>query len=245
MKSQPTLETQQNHVSIRSFKDEPVSEDMLGEILAAARRAPTSSNMQAYSIMVIRDPQTKSKLADLAGGQSHIEKCPVFLAFCADLARLEQTCEIHDVTMNNNLESFVIATVDASLVGMSAQTGAESLGLGAVMVGGMRNHPEKVAALLDLPPSVYVVYGMSLGWPEKVPPQKPRLPEELVIHHEKYTSTDPKPLIQQYDDQLEQHYESLGINQDKAAWSGPVSRSLSRPLRASLKETLIRMGFHV
>lgn len=245
MISNPVLETQRNHVSVRSFTDKDVSVEMLNDILSSARRSPTSSNMQAYSIVVVRDPLKKAKLAELAGGQQHIEQCPVFLTFCADLHRLEQACEMHDVEMNNNLESFLMASIDASLVGMSVQTGAESCGLGAVMVGGMRNHPDKVAELLGLPKGVYVVYGMSMGWTDQRPPQKPRLPEQLVIHHETYHLDHPHELIQAHDRELGSHYERLGMNQHPAAWSGPVSKSLSRSSRSSLRETLDRMGFHV
>ncbi|MCF6239308.1 MAG: nitroreductase family protein, partial [Candidatus Marinimicrobia bacterium] len=85
----PVIEIQKRHVTIRSFTDEAISDELLRSILEAGRRAPTSSNMQAYSILTIKDPQIKKKLAVLAGNQKYVETCPVFLAFCADLNRLE------------------------------------------------------------------------------------------------------------------------------------------------------------
>lgn len=247
MDSLPTLQVQNDHVSIRSFTQEDIPESMLNEILEAARRSPTSSNMQAYSIIVVRDPEVKKKLAVLAGGQKHIEACPVFLAFCADLHRLNVVCEMHEAKMTNNLETFLISSIDASLVGMSVQTGAESVGLGGVMIGAMRNKPKEVGDLLGLPPHVYVTYGMCLGWPEEadIPPQKPRLPANLVIHHETYDPSDPKLEIRDYDAALKQHYEGLGKNLDSAAWTGVISRSLSRRLRSDLLETLEEMGFNL
>ena len=247
MESRPTLEVQNQHVTIRSFTNEDIPEKLLLPILEAGRRSPTSSNMQAYSIIVVRDQDVKRELATLAGNQKHIEACPVFLAFCADLHRLNHVCELHDAKMTNNLETFLISTIDASVVGMSVQTGAESVGLGAVMIGSMRNHPQEVAALLGLPPRVYVTYGMCLGWPvkENIPPQKPRLPSGLVIHQEKYDTSNPASQIESHDTELGRHYESLGKNLDQSAWSCVIARNLSRPLRSSLKMTLEEMGFNI
>jgi len=247
METTPTLDVQKQHVTIRSFTDEAIPKKLLTSILEAARRSPTSSNMQAYSIIVVRNPEVKRKLAILAGNQKHVETCPVFLAFCADLHRLKQVCELHDVKMTNNLETFLVSTIDASLVGMSVQTGAESMGLGAVMIGAMRNHPQEVASLLGLPPHVYVTYGMCLGWPvnENIPPQKPRLPRDLIIHEEKYDRSNPKPKIEAYNIELAQHYVSLGKNLDPAAWSGVIARSLSGPMRPENLQRLADLGFNI
>jgi len=247
MKSAPTLEVLDRHVSIRSFTNKPIAEEVLDQIIRSSRRAPTSSNMQAYSIIVVKDPEVKQELALLAGGQKYVASCPVFLAFCADLHRLEVACGMHDLTMTNNLETFLISTIDASLVGMTAMTAAESLGLGVVMIGAMRNHPSKVAELLGLPSSVYVTFGMCLGWPEKdnIPPQKSRLPEQLVVHREKYDNSNPVDLIKQHDLELGEHYASLGKNIQSAAWSGPITRNLSGGMRSENLGILKKMGFDI
>ncbi|MFN2161584.1 MAG: nitroreductase family protein, partial [Candidatus Promineifilaceae bacterium] len=87
--STPVTETMNNHVTVRFFNGDPIPDGMLGAILEAARRSPTSSNMQTYSIVVVRDPARRKVLARIAGNQKHIETCDVFLAFCADIHRLE------------------------------------------------------------------------------------------------------------------------------------------------------------
>ncbi len=247
MNSSPTLEVLNSHVTIRSFTHEPIANEMVDQIIKSSRRAPTSSNMQAYSIIIVKDPEVKQQLAVLAGGQKYVASCPVFLAFCADLHRLEVACEMHALTMTNNLETFLISTIDASLVGMTAMTAAESLGLGVVMIGAMRNHPESVAKLLGLPRGVYVTFGMCLGWPEneKIPPQKPRLPEALVVHKEKYDQSNLPDQITQYDIDLARHYASLNKNLQEAAWSGPISRNLNGPMRSANLGILKKMGFDI
>lgn len=243
--STPITEVQRNHVTIRSFTDKAIPGGMLHAILDASRRAPTSSNMQAYSIIVVQNSEVKKELAELAGRQKHIETCPVFMAFCADIYRLDVACDLHGVELAKSLETTLVSTVDASLVGMNAQTAAESFGLGAVMIGGMRNHPKEVAQLLGLPEGVYVVYGMCLGWPveEKVPPQKPRLPESLVVHFERYETENEREKIAEHDKELAKHYENLGRNLDDDAWSGPIAKRLKNPARPKLRGVLEGLGF--
>jgi len=243
--STPITALQQQHVTIRAFTDQPIPAEMVQALLDSGRRAPTSSNFQTYSIIVVRDPAVKKELAVLAGNQKHVEVCPVFMAFCADIRRLEIACDMHGLSLAKSLETSMVSTVDAALVGMSVQTAAESFGLGAVMIGGMRNHPDQVADLLGFPPGVFVVYGMCIGWPEpeKVPAQKPRLPEEVVVHYEKYNTADPREQYQAYDRALAEHYGSQNRNLDEAAWTGVIAKGVSQPRRPDLRKTLEGMGF--
>ncbi len=239
-------QTLNQHVSVRSFIDKPVPDEMLHAILDAARRSPTSSNMQTYSIIIVRSPETRQKLAVLAGNQKHIEQCDVFVGFLADINRLGIASQMHGQPLTKTLETTLVATIDAALVGMSVQTAAESFGLGAVMIGGMRNQPQAVADLLGFPPGVYLVYGMSIGWPAEgavAAELKPRLPKALVVHHEQYDQADPRPLIEQYNAHLAAYYGQQNRNQDPAAWSGPIAKRLSKPVRPHLRQTLEEMGF--
>lgn len=243
--STAVTETLKNHVTVRRFTDEQIPDEMLNEILNAARRSPTSSNMQAYSFVVVRNQETKKQLAVLAGNQKHIETCDVFIAICADINRLEKACEIHGETLGRNLENLLVATVDASLAGMSLATAAESFGLGHVMIGGMRNQPKEAAELLGFPKGVYVVYGMCLGYPDPdhYPQQKPRLPEDLIIHYETYDTSDPTEKLQAHDKELAEHYRSLGRNLDDHAWTGVIAKKFSTPRRPELRDTLEDLGF--
>ena len=243
--STSVIDIQSQHVTIRDFLDKDVSKETVTTILAAARRSPTSSNAQVYSIVVVRDPETKKTLAQLAGNQKHVETCPVFFAFCADISRLSAACKMHGTELVRGYETTLVSSVDAALVGMSANTAAESLGLGAVMIGGMRNHPEQVAQTLGLPDGVYVVFGMCVGWPneETRPAQKPRLADDLVIHYETYNTADPSSQLADYDRALAEHYEAQGNNLDEAAWTGPIAKRLSHARRTNLRPELEQLGF--
>jgi FMN reductase (NADPH) len=177
-------------VSIRKFHPEPPSEEAILKILNAARRAPTSSNLQAYSFVVVRDQETKNRLSVLTGNQKHVAETPVFIAVCADLSRLASACELHGKEFaGHTIEMALVAAVDASLAGMSAALAAESLGYSSVMIGGVRNEPLKISECLGLPSRCFAVFGMCIGVPDGKPSQKPRLPEEAVIHYERYDAS--------------------------------------------------------
>jgi nitroreductase len=241
--SASTVETLEKRVSVRKYKDTRVSDELLHTLIEAARRSPTSSNTQTYSIIVVRDPQTKAKLAELAGNQKHIEAAPVFLAFCADVHRAKYAAQLHGEDVPMNTELALIATIDASLVGMSLSLAAESVGLGTVMIGGMRNKPLEVAEVLGLPEGVYVVYGLCIGYPDVVPAQKPRLPHEVVVHYERYKADGIAPLLEAHDAELAAHYRGEGRETPDAAWTGFIAERFNKPLRAHLKDALARLGF--
>ena len=182
-----TIETLLNRVSVRTFTDRPVASETVDAILGAAFRAPTSSNIQAYSVIVVRDPEIKRKIYPITGNQPHILETPVFLAFCADLTRIAYACKRHghDIA-DNNLEIGLVSSIDAALVGMSAYLAADSLGLKGVMIGAVRNDAVATARVLGLPHRVYCVFGMCLGWPADIPKQKPRMEFGAMVHENRY-----------------------------------------------------------
>ena len=151
------------HCSIRQFTDQAVSDEMLSSIIEAASRAATSNFIQAYSVIRVNDTETRKQIAELAGPQTWVEKAPVFLVFCADLKKAELACAYENKEMQSGLtEQFIVSTVDVSLFAQNAMIAAESLGLGGVFIGGIRNDPEKVCELLEIPENVYPIFGMCL-----------------------------------------------------------------------------------
>lgn len=122
-------------------------------LIAAAQSASTSSNLQTWSVVAVEDQQRKEELSKLAGNQAHIKQVPLFLVWLADLARLSSIADSRGISHDalEYLEMFVTATIDASLAAQNAAVAAESLGLGTVYIGGIRNHPQEVAEILNLP----------------------------------------------------------------------------------------------
>ncbi|GAB4326901.1 MAG: NADPH-dependent oxidoreductase [Candidatus Zixiibacteriota bacterium] len=174
---------------MRRFTGEPIPDEQLHAILTTAQRGSTSSNLQSYSAIVVRNPETKAKIAELCGGQRQIVDCDVFIAHCADLNRAKRVCEAAGYDFDARyMEYFLLGVIDATIFAQTALAAAEAIGLGGCMIGGARNHPFELADVLQLPPLVFVIFGMTLGVPlwEKVPPQRPRLPLDGIVHHETY-----------------------------------------------------------
>ena len=239
-----TIETLLARRSIRNFSDKPVTDAHVEAILTAALRAPTSSNMQACSVVVVRDQETKQALSVPCGNQKHIVSCPVFIAFCADLTRIETALNArgHDIE-DNNLELGLVSTIDAALVGMAAYVAADSLGIQGVMIGAVRNDPERIAELLGLPERVYCVFGMCLGYPAEAPKQKPRMPQSGIIHRERYDLDAALAAVDAYDGELAEHYAAIGKATTADSWSHDVDKKVAAKQRDGLRAALKRRGF--
>lgn len=237
MEKTETIRVLESHVSVRRFRPEPIPDELLMTVIRAACRAPTSSGIQAYSLIVIRDPERRRLLSVLAGNQAHVAETPVLLAVCADLSRARRACEMHNVPFaGQNMEIGMVAVVDAALAGMSVMLAAESAGLGCVMIGGMRNKPVEVARLLELPAGAFVVFGMCLGWPLDRPALRPRLPQDGAIHFEHYDTSRTDTILKEYDRLLtEQSGETLSR-------TARIARDFSKPRRADLRGYLSALG---
>jgi len=242
-----TLTLLNNRVSVRRYTSQPVPEELIEEVLEAAFRAPTSSNIQAYSVVIVRDRKKLKQLSLSTGNQQHVADAPVFLAFCADLTRIQRAMEKNGRSVtNNNLELGLVSTVDAALVGMATSLAAESVGLKGVMIGAVRNDPISVAEILGLPKMVYCVFGMCLGWPGDVPRQKPRMKPSAIIHYEQYgnhSDRDGTQILEEYDRDLSAHYASVNKPTTSDSWSGEIARKFDPQPRAGLRDALKECGF--
>ncbi|RTE09258.1 oxygen-insensitive NADPH nitroreductase [Paenibacillus whitsoniae] len=231
------------HRSIRKFTSEPVTAEQRTAILRAAQAASTSSNMQAYSVIHVTNQALKNQLAELAGGQAYVSECPLFLVWCADLHRFAAAAGRHtDAPITGNAEHFIIATVDAALAAQNAAVAAESLGLGAVYIGGLRNKPAEVSELLGLPQLVYPVFGMCIGMPDQEPLLRPRLPLEAVYHENRYT--DNPVAIDVYDETIRDYMDRRTGGKADTTWSKEMAAKTQRP-RKHMKAFLQGQGFEI
>jgi FMN reductase (NADPH) len=236
----------QRHRSIRKFQDKPIPADILRQILTSAQMAPTSSHVQAYTIIGVTDQRKKELLAEYAGGQAYVATCAHFLVFCADLHRLERITEQAGVDARPALEStekFIVATVDAALAAQNAAIAAEGAGLGIVYIGGIRNAPQEVSELLELPRKVYPVFGMCLGYPAQDPEVKPRLPLTVTYAENRYPDFEAvSGQIDDYDRDVQQYYLDRTKGKRDDTWTDMMSRLLARPSRTHMKSFLRNRG---
>jgi len=239
-----TIEVLLNRRSIRKFTDRSVPDEQVEAILRAAFRAPTSSNIQSYSVIVVKDRATREKLSAIASNQKHIVTAPVFLAFCADLTRIGHALAANGKSLDdNNLEAGLVASIDAALVGMSAYLAADSLGLKGVMIGAVRNDAAATAEVLGLPKHVYCVFGMCLGHAAEMPQQKPRMPYEGMVHQDRYDPAKALSVVEPYDSELMAHYIDSGRAATAETWSRDAAGKFGSKPRDRLRQELKAQGF--
>lgn len=244
-----TLEQLLDHRSVRAFADRPLPEGTLEALVAAAQSASTSSNLQVWSVVAVQDAERKGRLSALAGNQAYIRQAPLFLVWLADLSRVSRIGERCEVELEAlpYLESLLLGTIDAALAAQNAVVALESLGLGSVYIGGIRNDIEGVSRELGLPPMVYPVFGLCVGYPSDERPAKvkPRLPQRAVLHHEQYSIAEEQAALAEYDERLGAFYEREGMN--ASGWSEQVINRLRSASalhgRERLVEKLRRLGF--
>jgi nitroreductase len=197
----PVLEQMAAHRSVRFFDTtRPLPERTLATLVEAAQHASTSSNMQIWSVVVVADPGKRATLRSYCRNQAFVEEAPLFLVFCADTFRLREVAARQGHAMNYSRIDFLLAaTIDAALACQNAALAAESLGLGCCMVGGVRNQARDVAALLELPEGVYGVVGLAVGYARQVNGIKPRLPSNVVVHVDRYSTEHLADGVTHYD----------------------------------------------
>ena len=130
---------------------------------------------------------------------------PLLLVFVADLARLRSISDErgHPGIALNYIEAFIFAIADASFAAQNTIVAAELLGLGGCYIGAMRNNPAGVADELALPDEALVIFGMTIGIPDPGigTDVKPRLPQNVILHRERYSPPDPA-LLAAYDQRI-------------------------------------------
>ena len=179
--------------SIRKYRTEPVPEEALQTVLEAARLAPSWSNTQCWRLIVVRDKETKSKLADTLKGikagrtnpaNEAVRTAPIVIAACAELGL---TGYYRDESGENKLatdkgEAWYMFDVALAVQNMSLA--AHALGLGTVNTGAL--DAVEAARILGVPDNVIVVELLPLGWPDEEPAPRPRKEINEFVFFEKY-----------------------------------------------------------
>jgi nitroreductase len=247
-----TLDVLLSHRSVRAYLPDPLPAGTVETLVAAAQSASSSSNLQAWSVVAVAESERKARLADLAGAQRYISQAPLFLVWVVDLARIESVARDlgREASATSYLESFVVGAVDAALAAQNAATAVESLGLGVVYIGAIRNKPEEVAAELGLPPSVFALFGMVVGRPDPAVETaiRPRLPQAAVLHQEQYAWGDAqRDAVARYNEAFRAFQRERGMTvQDWSVQSvNRLKGAESLSGRDRLREALNALGFEL
>lgn len=200
----PTLTTVLRHASIRRFSPEPLPDDVLNAMRAALVRGPTASALHSYSHILVREPELKSRLADLAGNQPFIRDAALMIVSAVDMRRTAIAVKEqgYDYTAHDP-RMLVSAVADLSIGLQNASLVAQSLGYGTVMLGGVLDGSLEIARTLALPERVVPVLGLAAGRPADAdwPAPRARLPRQLLLHEDGWNMNPEEELelIRQHD----------------------------------------------
>jgi nitroreductase len=239
-----TLDLLMNHRSIRKFTEEPVTDEMVESIIRAGLFSATSSNLQGATVIRVRNPEKRTAIATLAGGQSYVETAGAFFVWCADLHRSSVACEMAEGSFVPGVtEHFIIAVVDCVIAAQSAVAASESLGLGICYIGGIRNDPAQMTELLELPDQVVPLFGMCIGWPDQNPDRKPRLPLSVTLKEDRYDESGDVEGIRAYDERMREYYRVRTQGKVDRTWTADMSGPLGKESRPHMRRFLADQGF--
>ena len=180
--------------SVRKYRTEPVTEEILSIILEAARWAPSWGNTQCWRLVVVRDQDTKAKLVETLRSvrpegtniaTEAMRNAPVVIVACAErgLSGCYRSGDRKGILATDKGEWWFM--FDLGLAMQNITLAAHALGLGTVHVcmfdaGG-------AARILGVPEDVTVVELMPLGWPDEVPSIRPRKEIKEFTFYDRYS----------------------------------------------------------
>ena len=171
----------------RRYRPDPVPEPLLRLLFATALAAPTKSDLQQATIIRVADPAKRYAIASLLPGSPWLAAAPELLVFCADGWRFRRLFQAKSTPfVNEHLDAFFNATVDAAIALSALVSAAELAGLGTCPISQIRDHVGKIDELLELPDWVVPVAGLALGYPLTKEPLSARLALAATVHTDRY-----------------------------------------------------------
>ena len=159
--------------SVRSYKNTPVSREVLKKVIEAARIAPSAVNFQPWHFVIADDEETKAKIQE-SYPREWFRQAPVYIVVCADYSEAW--------VRSSDQKNF--ADVDATIAADHLILQATDLGLGTCWVCNF--NVEKCKQALKLPDFIEPLAIIPIGYTDEKPKQKNRKPIDEIIHWNKY-----------------------------------------------------------
>lgn len=232
--SNPTIDLLCAHRTIRKFEDTRLATYERDALIDLARRAPTSSFRQQFSIIHVTDVAKRDALAEVAQ-QPYVgsSKGDLFM-FVVDLyrnARIREEAGV-DIAPLQRTNLFLAAMEDTVLAAHNMKIGAESMGLATVYLGSLLRNPARTIELLEMPRMTFPILGLLVGRPLQDPPYRPRLPKELAVSENTYPKVEGSYLeaLAEYDEDVRTYYEmrKAGLGADNA-FTQLISEQMGMP----------------
>lgn len=240
-----------NRRVIRRYTDQPVDPALLDTLCAVALSAPSKSDLQQGDIVIVSDRGQREKLEALLPDNPWVKAAPVFLVFCGNNRRHRLLFDWRGRPfVNDYLDPFFNASVDAGIVLATFIAAADRVGLGSCPISAIRNHAQQVSDILSLPAHVFPVAALGAGWPSFPGVMTPRLGLDVSIHRDRYDESGLKEKIAAYDKRREaaqpyrsQRYTDRFGESPAYGWSEDKARQYSVPERADFGAFVRGKGF--
>lgn len=242
--SNQTIELMKSRKSVRQFTGEHVSDDVLQQIIEAAQCAPNSINGQQASIVITRDKAKIEQIAELAGGQPQVAGADIFITVVADFNKTNEAAKLQGKTqsVHTTMEGILVGAVDAGIMVEALAVAAESFGVGNTVIGGIRNNPQAMIDMLDLPAYTFPIVGITLGYmKENTASVKPKMALNSFAHEDKYNKENVASAVKAYDEVLAEFFEGLGL--EMPTNSQFVSKAYENPYYTDVMPVLKKQGF--
>lgn len=238
------VDLMKHHVSVRNFKDRPLSMATKQRLLTAAHAGSSSNFVQATSIIKITDQTIREEIAEISQSVAYVKKSGAFYVFVADLYRQASLLKAHhqDVTPITTMESLLVSVVDTAIAGENMAVAAESLGLGICFIGGIRNDLKRIKELLHLPKYTVPLFGLTIGEPLTKNEIKPRLPLNNFVSENRYQPaafTD----LRQYDQVMANYYLHRTSHAKAMDWSTSQLKFFAEVRRPAVASFIEEQGF--
>ncbi|MCD6401143.1 MAG: nitroreductase family protein [Anaerolineales bacterium] len=243
------VQTMLNRKSTRKYKEEMPGDEIIETIVRAGQQAPFAS--QLYSLLLSRKRDENPY------------KAPLFFILCVDSHKWELIMAKRNWKMvADDLLLMVFGFQDAALMAENMVIAAESFGLGSCFLGSVPFESEKIIEKFRLPPRVFPMVGLAMGYPAENHPPRPRYPMEFVLFEDRYPDFDgdiiEKSMRVMDDGYLEQDYyrrlkakiplkdKEETYNYDTYSWTEHISRKWGQNLFPdTLLEQFKRCGFNL
>jgi len=246
----PVTQTMLNRKSIRRYKSEMPSDQVITAIVRAGQQAPFAS--QLGSVLLSRK-------------KKHPFGAPLLFTICVDAHKLELFMAQRSWQMvSNDLWVLLLGIQDATLMAENMVIAAESLGLASCFLGNAPYIADKIIKQYKLPKRVFPLVQLVMGYPAEEPPPRPRFPIEFVLFEDEYPQFDEETisqamavmdegyLAQDYYRKLKAKIRLEGDRQetftyDNYSWTEHISRKWGQWNSSldELLEQLAKCGFHI
>ncbi len=238
---------------MRRYLDKPVDPALVETLCAVALSAPSKSDLQQADIVIVDDKSQRARLEALLPDNPWVKAAPVFLVFCGNNRRHRLLYAWRKQPfVNDHLDPFFNASVDAGIVLATFVAAADRIGLGTCPISAIRNHPEEVSDILGLPDHVFPVAALGAGWPSFAGVMSPRLGLDVTVHHDRYDETGLREKIAAYDRRRTaaqpyktQRFTAKFGESDSYGWSEDKVRQYSVPERVGFGAFVRKKGFNL